>query len=183
MMKHFLTTLLIGGFLLITTHRSPAPVTEIPETTPTATAAPKPTQAPPAEEKSKEKKVKAKQAENEATPKRGAAETTKLPVAGTWRGHWDNSRGEQGTAMMVFNEGPNGVITGETDALPLSGRPSLQNGHRSGNTIAFSFHRANRDYQVTMTVSPDGTTLSGQYKVVQDQKVVYTGKYSDFKRK
>jgi len=183
MMKHFLTTLLIGGLLLITTHRSPAPVTEIPETTPTATAAPKPTQAPAAEEKPKEKKAKAKQAENEATPKRGAAETTKLPVAGTWRGHWDNSRGEQGTTMMVFNEAPGGVITGETEALPLSGRPSLQNGHRSGNTLSFMFHRGNRDYRVTMTLSQDGSTLAGEYKAVQDQKVIYTGKYSDFKRK
>ena len=84
---------------------------------------------------------------------------------------------------MVFNEGPAGVITGETDALPLSGKPQLQNGHRSGNTITFSFHRANRDYQVTMTVSSDGMTLSGQYKVVQDQKLIYAGKYADFKRK
>ena len=183
MMKHFLTTLLIGGLLLITTHRSPAPVTEVPETTPTATPAPKPTQAPSAEEKSKEKKPKAKQAENEATPKRAAAETSKLPVAGTWRGHWDNSRGEQGTTFLVFNEGPGGVITGETEALPLSGRPQLQNGHRSGNTLTFMFHRGNRDYQVTGTLSADGATLSGQYKVVQDQKVIYTGKYYDFKRK
>ena len=183
MTKQLLTTLLIGGLLLITTHRSPAPVTEIPETTPTATPAPKPTQAPPSEEKSKEKKPRAKQTESEATPKRTAAESSKLPIAGTWRGHWDNSRGEQGTTFMVFNEGPGGVLTGETESLPLSGRPQLQNGHRSGNTISFMFHRGNRDYHVTGTLSPDGATLSGEYKVVQDQKTIYTGKYFDFKRK
>jgi len=45
------------------------------------------------------------------------------------------------------------------------------------------FHRGNRDYHDTMTLSPDGTTLSGEYKVIQGQKVIYTGKLSDFKRR
>jgi len=180
-MKKFLTTLLTVGALLITVHRMPAPISEVTET-PSATPAPKPAKSQPPEEKAQPKKPKPKQAPTEAAPKHVETESSKTSIAGTWRGHWDNSRGDQGTTFLVFNEGPGGVITGDTEALPFSGRPPLQNGHRTGNTITFSFHRGNRDYHVTGTFSSDGATLSGQYKVVQDQKVIYTGKYFDFKR-
>ena len=183
-MKKFLTTLLTAGALLITVHRMPAPISEVTET-PSATPAPKPAKSQPPEEKAQPKKPKPKSTttpEPENAGKHGRSEQAQLPVAGTWRGRWDNSRGDQGTTFLVFDEGPGGVITGDTEALPFSGRPPLQNGHRTGNTITFSFHRGNRDYHVTGTFSSDGATLSGQYKVVQDQKVIYTGKYFDFKR-
>ena len=180
-MKKSLPIILTAAALIITAHRLPAPVTEIPETpTPAPAVTPKPTPAESAEEKPKAKKPKP---ENESAPKRAAAESNRVSITGTWRGHWDNNRGEQGMATMSFNDGPNGAITGFGDSIPFSPKPPIENGHRSGNSMTFTFHRMGRDYHVTMTVSPDGSTINGEYKVVQNQKLIYTGKYTDFKRK
>jgi hypothetical protein len=178
-MKKSLPILLTAAALLITAHRLPAPVTEIPET-PTPAPVTKATPAESAEEKPKTKKPKP---ENESAPKRAAAESNRVSITGTWRGHWDNNRGEQGMATMTFNDGPNGAITGFGDAIPFSPKPPIENGHRSGNSMTFSFHRMGRDYQVVMTISPDGSTINGEYTVVQSQKLIYTGKYTDFKRR
>ena len=177
-MKKLLPILLTAAALIITAHRSPAPVTEIPET-PTPAPLPKATPAESAEEKPKAKKTKP---ENESAPKRSAAESNRVSINGTWRGHWDNNRGEQGMATTSFNDGPNGAITGFGDSIPFSPKPAIENGHRSGNSMTFTFHRMGRDYRVTMTISPDGSTINGEYKVVQNQKLIYTGKYTDFKR-
>ena len=182
-MKQFLTIFLIGAVLLITAHRSPAPITETAET-PTRTPLPKPSQAESAEEKVKARKPKPKTAENQSVAKQVARESAKAPVSGTWHGHWDNNRGDQGVATMTFSEGANGVITGNADnPVPFSAKPPIENGHRSGNVMTFTFHRMSRDYQVTMTLSPDGSTLNGEYKVTQNQKLIYTGKYTGFKRR
>jgi hypothetical protein len=181
-MKRLLTLCLIGTVLLVTTHRSPAPVTEIAET-PSATPAPKPSPTEAVEEKTRAKKPKTKSAENETPAKHAGSEPSRASVSGTWHGHWDNNRGDQGMATMTFNEGPNGTITGFADTIPFSPKPPIENGHRSGNVMTFTFHRMSRDYQVTMTLSSDGSTLNGQYKVTQNQKLIYSGTYTDFKRR
>ena len=167
---------MIGAVLLITAHRSPAPITETAET-PTRTPLPKPSQAESAEEKVKARKPKPKTAENQSVAKQVARESAKAPVTGTWVGQWDNSRGENGGVKIKLSEAAGGIITGD------AGFANIANGHRIGNVVTYTFHRWGRDYQVMLTLSPDGNTMNGGYKVTQGQKLIYTGKYTGFKRR
>jgi hypothetical protein len=181
-MKQLLVIFFTTTFLLMMPHRLPAPVSEIPES-PSPTIAPKAAPSEPAEPKVKLKKPRPKPAETEASAKRTVPEPARVPVTGTWRGGWDNSRGETGTASINLVEGPNGVITGNADSIAFSPKPPIENGHRSGDAVTFTFRRLGRDYQVALTLSPDGTTLNGEYKVIKNQKLVYTGKYKNFRRR
>jgi hypothetical protein len=175
-MKRSLIIFSAAAFLLITAHRLPAPITEVPET-PTPTPTPKPAPQESAESKPKPAKPKPKPADTEAPAKRATPEPPKAPVAGTWAGHWTNSRGESGGVKITLTEGAGGVITGD------AGMAKVDNGHRTANTVTYTFHRWGRDYAVTLNLSADGTTMTGEYKVTQGAKLIYTGKYDSFKRR
>lgn len=183
MMKQRLVIFLTIAFLLITAHRLPAPIQEVLESpTPSPAAAststPKPVSRESTEPKPKLAKSKPKQTESEAPKKQATPPPAKAaPVAGTWNGHWTNSRGESGGVTITLAEGPGGVITGNP------GMSKIDNGHRSGNVVTYTFHRFGRDYAVMLNLSPDGTTMSGEYKVTQGATLIYTGKYDNFRRR
>jgi len=180
-MKRSLIIFLAAAFLLITAHRLPAPITEVPETptpTPTPIATPTPKPVPQESAEPKPKSTKPKQTESEAPVKRPAPEPPKAaPVAGTWVGHYTNSRGESGGVKITLAEGAGGVITGD------AGMAKVDNGRRTANTVTYTFHRWGRDYAVTLNLAADGTTMTGEYKVTQGPKLIYTGKYDSFKRR
>ena len=187
-MKRSLIILFAAAFLLITAHRLPAPITEVPETptptptltpTPTPTPTPKPAPQESAEPKPKPAKPKPKPADTEAPAKHATPEPPKAPIAiaGTWAGHWTNSRGENGGVKITLAEGAGGVITGD------AGMARIENGHRTGNAVTYTFHRWGRDYAVTLNLSADGTTMTGEYKVTQGPKLIYTGKYDNFRKR
>jgi hypothetical protein len=175
MIRQSLVIFFTGAFLLISAHRLPAPISEVPET-PTPTPKPAPQES--TEPKAKTTKPKPKPAESETPKKHATPEPAKAaPVAGTWNGHWTNSRGESGGVTITLAEGPSGVITGNP------GMSKIDNGHRTGNVVTYTFHRWGRDYAVTLNLSSDGTTMSGEYKVTQGATLIYTGKYDNFKRR
>jgi hypothetical protein len=178
-MKRRLIILFTAVFLIITAHRLPAPISEgleTPTPAPASTSTPKPAPQEPSQPKPKTTKPKPKHVDNEAPAKRATPEPPKAPVTGAWHGHWDNSRGESGGVKVTLTEGAGGTITGD------GGPGKIENGHRTGNVVTYTFHRWGRDYQVTLNLSVDGTTMSGGYKVTQGQKLIYTGKYDNFRR-
>lgn len=181
-MKSSFRLLFIVALLIASAHRLPAPIQEVPESpTPSPTAAPtstpKPAAPEPTEARSKPAKSKPKQTESEAPKKNAPPPAKTAPVAGTWNGHWTNSRGESGGVTITLAEGPGGAITGNP------GMSKIDNGHRSGNVVTYTFHRWGRDYAVTLNLSADGTTMTGEYKVTQGPTLIYTGKYDNFKRR
>lgn len=178
-MKRIPIIFLAAAFLLVTAHRLPAPISEVTETaTPTATPAPtsaaKPTQQQSVEPKPAKRKSKPQV--TEVPVKHATPEPVKAAVTGAWHGQWDNSRGESGGVKITLTEGSGGVITGD------AGPGRIENGRHIGNAVTYTFHRWGRDYQVTLNMSADGTTMNGGYKVTQGSKLIYTGKYYNFKR-
>jgi hypothetical protein len=180
-MNFALRFLLAVSLLVVTAHRLPAPIQEVPESptpTPASTSTAKRAAEEPSETKAKTFKPKPKQSESEAPKKRATPEPAKAaPVAGTWNGHWTNSRGESGGVTITLAEGPGGVITGNP------GMSKIDNGHRTGNVVTYTFHRWGRDYAVTLNLSADGTTMTGEYKVTQGATLIYIGKYDNFRRR
>lgn len=154
--------------LLVTAHRLPAPISE---------QSPSPAPEQSAKPKSKTSKPKPKNTDNERLPARSTPEPAKPVVAGLWSGAWYNSRGNHGTLTITLTEGPGGIITGD------AGPGIIENGHRTGNVVTYTFRRSDRDYQVTLTLSADGTAMNGGYKVTRGQQLVYSGTYDNLKRR
>jgi hypothetical protein len=154
--------------LLVTAHHLPAPISEqSPSPAPEQSAKPKP----------KPSKPKSKKTDNEEPSTRSTPEPAKPVVAGAWSGAWYNSRGNHGTLTITLTEEPGGIITGD------AGPGIIENGHRTGNVVTYTFRRSNRDYQVTLTLSAHGTAMNGGYKVTRGQQLVYSGTYDDLKRR
>ena len=169
MNSHFKILAVIGLMLIVTAHRLPAPIQE--ESTPT----PRPEESAKAKPK---RTIKPKVSDDKASSvQRPTPEPPRAPVAGTWSGYWDNSQGYSGRVTVRLAEGPGGTITGD------AGGAEIENGHRTSNNVMYTFHRGGRDYEVTLNLSADGTTMSGGYKVTQGQKLLYTGTYATFKRR
>ena len=184
-MKQSLVIFFTGAFLLITAHRLPAPIQEVPESPtpspmPALTSTPKPAAQESTEPKPKLAKSKPKQADNEAAKKRATPQQPKAALTGAWRGHWATPSGESGMVTITLTEGAAGIITGDAGHM-MAGK--IDNGHRTGNVVTYTFHRWGRDYAVTLNLSADGTTMSGEYKVTQGQQFLYTGKYDNFKKR
>jgi hypothetical protein len=78
---------------------------------------------------------------------------------------------------ITLTEEVGGVIIGD------AGPGIIENGHRTGNVVTYTFHRSNLDYHVTLTVSGDDTTISGGYTVTKQGTVLYSGNYENLKRR
>lgn len=84
---------------------------------------------------------------------------------------------QHGTLTITLTERPGGIITGD------AGPGRIENGHRTGNVVTYTFRRSDRDYQITLTLSVDGTSMNGGYKVTRGQELVYSGTYDNLKRR
>jgi hypothetical protein len=166
MTKTSILLVLALGFIWV--NRLPAPISE---------QSPSPAPEQSAEPKSKTSKPKSKNTDNERPSTRSTPEPAKPVVAGLWSGSWYNSRGNHGTLTITLTEGPGGIITGD------AGPGIIENGHRTGNVVTYTFRRSDRDYQVTLTLSADGTAMNGGYKVTRGQQLVYSGTYDNLKRR
>jgi hypothetical protein len=151
-MKRSLALFLTVALLLITAHRLPAPITEIPESPTPAPANPTPSPEEQTKPKKSSPKPKAKPAESEVaakTPARSSSTSTSAlqgpaKFAGTWTGSVTQSAGTSKISLLVNATATSVTVAGRA-------RPAIAN----GSAISWKSGMTNSN-DWTLTPNSDG---------------------------